>query len=332
MYLLFLLLLVVAVVVVALAGEDLAATVDPDGSGNGGGSDGCMGVVPTRPPHAAVLLEPRNLPTLTLVIQNVLDTLPANLFEVVILHGDQNSARLREHFSDHPRVRLHQLIEGNMTRQDYNRLVKDRTLYEEEHGVLGQFDGLLFFQADTVLCGTGTDVADFLPYGYVGAPWGARVGRGNGFACACLRDQSLPRFRVRVGNGGLSLRRRKSVLAVIDRWGPVSGHMPFNEDVWFACGVAALSEHSGEPGDDNYSPNPLAPVEIARRFAVESIPVSAAADSSQPPFGVHKPWKFLSKPEMQTLVSMCPPLEELLARGHWPLGNTNDDDENGPDG
>ena len=30
---------------------------------------------------------------------------------------------------------------------------------------------------------------------------------------------------------------------------------------------------------------------------------------------------------MQALVSVCPPLEELLARGHWPLGKDNDEND-----
>ena len=100
---------------------------------------------------------------------------------------------------------------------------------------------------------------------------------------------------VQVGNGGFSLRNRKVMLAVIDRWGSTSGHLPFNEDVWFACGSHYLGS--------------LANVTTANRFAIESVPFDSAKLA---PFGVHKPWEYQTQDNLNRLIQVCPSLRHLM--------------------
>ena len=105
------------------------------------------------------------------------------------------------------------------------------------------------FQTDSRLCdkrGGRTSVCDYYGYDYIGAPWGWYPLRG------------------RVGNGGLSLRRREAMLLAIERHGPRNRND--NEDVYFADARAGLS---------------IAPYELAREFSVENI-------HHPDPFAVHQ--------------------------------------------
>ncbi len=90
-------------------------------------------------------------------------------------------------------------------------------------------------------------------------------------------------------NGGFSLRRKSRMLAAIKT-------KKLNENTW--------------PCDSWYSVKKKnivkpAPYHIAKEFAIERV-------YSSNPFGVHKPWHFLNKNELDKLKKQCPEINEIF--------------------
>jgi len=100
------------------------------------------------------------------------------------------------------------LQQSNLTRQQYNRLLTSRAFWNHivaEHALVFQTDSLMRKRVPE----------HFFAYDYVGAPW--------------KHAASSAQPKLRVGNGGFSLRR---VSAMRDASGTTDGEL--NEDVWFA--------------------------------------------------------------------------------------------------
>jgi hypothetical protein len=110
------------------------------------------------------------------------------------------------------------------------------------------FDRVLIFQHDSGLLRSG--IEEFYEYDYVGAPW-----KGYPY----------------VGNGGLSLRNPKTMMDVLSKftWGRNKG-----EDMFFS--ECILENKLGN----------LAPIEVAKKFSVESVFELGT-------LGYHKPWYYL---------------------------------------
>lgn len=127
------------------------------------------------------------------------------------------------------------MLNDTLDHKGYNVLIKRKDLYDT---TLKEYDWLVFFQTDTTFC-RPFDLNIFRPLQikYIGSAWSTPVvSPPKGFSCASLRDRYLPRPYDHVGNGGFSLRNRLHMLEIVDRRYSLSGHYPFNEDVWFACG------------------------------------------------------------------------------------------------
>lgn len=79
---------------------------------------------------------------------------------------------------------------------------------------LAPAENILLFQSDSVLCSNAVrSVDDFFDYDLIGAPIDPRWGVGY--------------------NGGLSLRKRATVLRVLDEWSWATKPVPYPEDQWF---------------------------------------------------------------------------------------------------
>lgn len=118
------------------------------------------------------------------------------------------------------------------------------------------YDRVLIFQSDSGLLKSG--IEDFLEYDYIGAPY--------------------PYFPF-VGNGGLSLRNPKTMLHICTNY-------PWNrdcgEDLYFTKIMA------------NNNIGKLAPIEIAKKFSVES-------EFELNTLGYHKPWYYLGEDKWNTI-------------------------------
>ncbi len=257
---------------------------------------------------AAVIVEHRPLPELGFVIEHFAKRLPPEV-KIHVFHGDnekflKSSQSISNAIksSDEGRILFTNTGFGSTTRKEYNQYLKSKKFWNVH---VKDYDYVLIFQADTLLCQSKVELVGsldtFFDYDYIGAPWdehvwnpkGKALNRPPGFPCACLQDRSLPRTYTTVGNGGLSWRNREAMLQVLESF---SNRSPYNEDLFFSCGVQAL-------------PNlRLANESFAATFAIESM----ATDTTVPPFGIHKTWYYVDRTALDSLV--CPSLPEFLGR------------------
>ncbi|KAI8634786.1 hypothetical protein F5Y19DRAFT_485754 [Xylariaceae sp. FL1651] len=144
---------------------------------------------------------------------------------------------------------------------------------------------ILLFQADSILCSASSArVDDFLPYDLVGAPIAARFGSGY--------------------NGGLSLRNRELVLAVLARWDFARDGTAENaprewmfEDQWLFARLKELRDDAEAQGELGLRVN-LPDEETAGRFAVETV-------WRERPLGFHQPHRWQGE-HMKEIMAYCP--------------------------
>jgi hypothetical protein len=129
----------------------------------------------------------------------------------------------------------------------------------------------LWIEPDCLLCRAG--VEEYLEYDYIGAPWHEKFS----IAPSC-----------RVGNGGLSLRRKSVMLDIAERCNR-DHKLMLSEDVFFCVNMHLRNAES--PGVYH-----LPGVEAAGSFAVESL-------FRPSPFGLHKIWKYLPAHRVSELLN-----------------------------
>lgn len=219
-----------------------------------------------HPPYTAVIIETRKHKALEFVLRSFLSTIDAPL---LLFCGNLNMTFCEEliagplhHYSD--RVRIVSMGIDTMTWNEYNRYVSTNLSFYNEI----QTEHFLLFQTDTMLFPRYKDhINEFFQYDYVGAPWNNERFGG-------------------VGNGGLSLRRKSTMLEIMNRV-PYYGEP---EDVYF-CNNNLVYLHRPT-------------MEQAKRFSVEEVfhPQS---------FGCHRPWErgfdkelLAAYPEVRTLFEL----------------------------
>ncbi len=224
-------------------------------------SEECKPTLP-RPPATsnklAVIVEFRNDMFLRHVIQVAIHHLAPKGFAFLLVHGTDN-ALLAKTFIEPLGVRLRQLPRKNVDASEYSGLLLSRWFWEQlpaEH--------ILLYQIDTYI--RHGNIEPFLEYDYVGAPW-------NPERCTWCQSKS------RVGNGGLSLRRRSAMLRCLDARSSVCN---WTEDLFYCVACEDLL----------YLPSS----EIARSFAVESW-------EHPDPLGFHKPWLYIPAEKIYPLLT-----------------------------
>lgn len=138
------------------------------------------------------------------------------------------------------------------TMADYNKLLTSKAFWEAI-----PFDRVLIFQHDSGLLRKG--IEEFLEWDYVGAPWP---------------------WQEHGGNGGLSLRNPKAMIAIIEAF-PYNPAVHGNEDVYF-------SNHMEQARFK------LAPRNVCSKFSVESVFALGT-------IGYHAADKYLTQEEWQQI-------------------------------
>jgi len=166
-------------------------------------------------PLIAVMIEPRDHPHLKHVISNFQQNLPQ--VPIVIFHGNANKDTLAS-MTD---LFLVNLGVNNLSIEQYNCILTNPKFYQSLTGT-----HILVFQTDSVLFSNTTmKLEDYFQYDYVGAPW-----KGYNF----VRVGSK---RVRIGNGGLSLRKRETMIKATTKYPYLSEVYELSntaEDAYFA--------------------------------------------------------------------------------------------------
>lgn len=142
----------------------------------------------------------------------------------------------------------------------YNRLMLSPSFYKR----FQQYEYILIYQLDAFVFSDQLLHFCDLNYDYIGAPW--LYGIFNYVdATHCISH---------VGNGGLSLRKVKSFVKVLEERNPLQSEQIKNEDLFFSSII-----------DENFK---IAPKEIALQFAFErQVRKCFALNHNQLPFGCH---------------------------------------------
>ena len=213
---------------------------------------------PARSDKLAVIVEFRNDMFLRHVIQIAIHHLAPKGFAFVFVHGTEN-ALLAKTFIEPLGVRIWQLPRKNIDASEYSGLLISRWFWDKL-----QSEHILLYQIDTYI--RHGNIEPFLEYDYVGAPW-------EPSQCTWVTSKS------RVGNGGLSLRRRSAMLRCLDTRPP---RYDSSEDMYFSQTCEDLLH--------------LPSTDVARSFAVETW-------EHPDPLGFHKPWLYLPPDKIYPLLT-----------------------------
>jgi hypothetical protein len=209
--------------------------------------------------YTAVIIEPRRHKALEFVLKNALDNLDES-WKILLFHGTKNesySQEIQNKLSDTfpGRLFLHRLEVENLNQVTYSEVLATKSKIYEYIDT----EYFLIFQTDSIIFREHRDlIYNFLHMNidYVGAPW--------------LQSAYVPtKERHYIGNGGMSLRKTKTMLKIIEKnpWNP---DHEWHEDLFFTKPYADI-------------PCVKPPYEMAKVFCVDEVfsPIS---------FGAHKPW------------------------------------------
>jgi len=218
--------------------------------------------------YTAIIIEPRKHKALSFVLKNFLENLSEE-WDFIVFHGSSNKAFVREIVKTDlalykNRITLVNLKKENLMNKEYNLLLKTADFYKY---ILTE--SFLIFQTDSLIIKENKHlINEFLKYDYVGAPW--------------IRDR-------KVGNGGLSLRKKSKMLEIISKVDP-STIKYHNEDEYFCYQTEVPL----------YTPT----FEEAQQFSVETI-------FNPAPFGIHNCFTHLADYEWTYLSNKYPDLIRL---------------------
>ena len=174
-----------------------------------------------------VIVEPRQHPNLIPVIKNFMCLLKTG-WGLIVYHGPDNESFVKDGLSNSlpdDRVYYVRMTQRNLTTAEYSAMLGNPLFWQ---CLLDGFkcEHALIFQCDTLLLKGGDAIDAWLKYDYVGAPWpNMRV----------TIAPSKRELQLSVGNGGLSLRNVRVMLAIARNHlypSDASVHVP--EDVYFS--------------------------------------------------------------------------------------------------
>ena len=222
--------------------------------------------------YTAIIIEPRKHKALEYVLNNFLTNLN-NDWNIIIFHGNLNEIYVKniirrklKNFKD--RISLVNLkVDDLKDRYEYSKIFYDPKFYDNI-----PTETFLVFQTDSIICSKYKDlIYDFMEYDYVGAPW--------------ITNK-------RVGNGGLSLRKKSKMLELLKNCNnpnikQVCEDLLFSQSLTFECEkVEALKIPNSE---------------IAKHFAIETM-------YSDKAFGLHKAY---GKNMDHAIRCWCPEIDKL---------------------
>ena len=210
----------------------------------------------------AVIVEPRRHPHLSYVLRNIRHYLDPE-WGLMIFHSRDNKQMIDQIVSGWGDVQCREICEKKLGIPAYNKLFSSSSFWQQipaEH--------ILIFQTDALMRRRGIDA--FLDYDFIGAPFPRRAAEAYG-----------ERQPVEVGCGGISLRRKQTMIKVCDTW---PNNKLRNEDIYF--GEVLL-----EKGYNLPSP------QVAGQFSVE-------ASFHPDPLTLHKPWPWLTYRQMKKMLSV----------------------------
>lgn len=226
-------------------------------------------------PGVAVLVEPRTLQGIQNVTMNIMENLPKH-WEVQIFTSKNNSnfvKTLLKKYVESGKVIVDDTILGNttsLTREGYNNLLVSEDLWNKFVA-----EKVLIFQVDSIICkDSQRDIASFLQYDYIGAPW---------------KNSTWAEVSNYIGNGGFSLRSRSKSIEAIKTY----SRNGLNEDGFFARAFTLMGAN-------------MPSYEEAMQFSVERIFYPT-------PFAVHRfGYTRFTQTQQDQLLAYCPEIKLMI--------------------
>lgn len=166
---------------------------------------------------------------------------------------------------------------------DYSRLLMDVGFYKR----FQEYEFLLILQPDAIVIHDDLDFWTKRPFDYVGAPWPDAHDLRVTFDIGRFSGEYAKQVKLKVGNGGLSLRRVKKCINIIEEFPEEIRNFQqrgINEDLFFAS--------AGMISGDFVMPNEI----IASHFSLELAPAYYYhINGHQKPMGGHSWWKYEPK-------------------------------------
>ena len=158
----------------------------------------------------------------------------------------------------------------------YNKLMMNPKFYVE----FSEYEYMLIAQTDTLILQDGAEIEKFMDagYDYWGAPWEECQHYWFYTTKRFLYEKFKlgKKFLLRVGNGGFSLRHIKKTIHLLNEKKVWKILWRGNEDFFFSC-----------YGLDNKSGYRVAPLNLARKFALET-DIKKNLENGEQPYAVHK--------------------------------------------
>ncbi|MEI6865949.1 DUF5672 family protein [Flavicella sp.] len=206
----------------------------------------------------AVIVEARKHPHFKVVVQNVISNLQHLNVCLHIYHGSENEIFIKESLKEYKNIKYINLNVINLDIEGYNKIMLSKHFWSNFKS-----DKILIFQTDAITFKPLDE--KFLLYDYIGAPWKKHIRKKN---------------KVNVGNGGLSIRSKKMMLAIIEQDIPRKKNMP--EDVYI-CQIIKKQKYN------------LAIFNKAFDFATENVINTNA-------FGCHKIWEETTVEQLEKIL------------------------------
>lgn len=211
--------------------------------------------------YVAIIIEPRCHKHLESVIKNFISKL-GKKWSMIIFHGNLNKDYIENILGDNHCINLVNLEINNLSVYEYSDILLDINFWNKINS-----ENILIFQTDCLL---RNNIDNFLNYDYIGAPW-----KKDNICLGITKNF--------IGNGGLSFRKKKSILKILNLIKPTfkSDHN-LSEDIFFSKWTKELNMN-------------LPTIKEAKLFSSEQIYEKNCV-------GLHKIYNYLSYEEVKDLL------------------------------
>jgi len=236
----------------------------------------------TSTKYTAIIIEPRKHNALPFVLKNFTDNLNED-WNFIIYYGTKNKEFINTiikkfPFSVQNRINLIPLNVENLSIAEYSTIFYCPAFYNNI-----PTNTFLVFQTDSMILKENKDkIYDFIEYDYVGAPWSSKIGHLS---------------RIGVGNGGLSLRKKKKM----------------QELLIYKENVVQNDKYGKYIAEDQFFNGYYTPqVQVWKPSIPQSMNFSVETMFNEKPFGLHKCWNWLNKDELDYMIRKYPDIKTLI--------------------
>lgn len=237
--------------------------------------------IQTSTKYTAIIIEPRKHNALPFVLKNFTENL-GDEWNFIIYYGNKNKDYINNIIKEFPlstqkRITIIPLNIDNLSVAQYSTLFYCPAFYNNI-----PTDTFLIFQTDSIILKENKHkIYDFIDYDYVGAPWSSKIGHLS---------------KMGVGNGGLSLRKKKKMQELLS----------------YKQNVIQNDKYGKYIAEDQFFNGYYTPqVQVWKPSVTQAMNFSVETMFNETPFGVHKCWNWLAPDELIYMINKYPDIKKL---------------------